>query len=198
MFPRKFFAVVSLICLLVFIFVSLGAGISSATGITALNVAILPPVNTDKYADAKVIGIIQAKIARHFRYPYYEVLAPDKVCNAVSLLGSASEGKQKYYDEEFMRSVSQKLSADIVVVAELARVRSYMYTRRLGGDTYEKTEVVLHCYTYSVKDGKYNKVTVRSYNFDTVGVFSGLNTIVPDLTDKMLEKIPYRTIPEES
>jgi hypothetical protein len=195
MLPRNLFSIFTLLCLLVFIFAPIG-DTADAKGITALNVAVLPVVNTDKYSDKKVIRVLEGKIARHFRYPYYETIEPEKVKNAVLTVDAIFEGKRKNYDEEFMRGISKNLAADIVVVAELKRVRSYIYTRWFGGDSYEKTEIVLYCYTYSLKDNKYDKVMVRGFDFDTEGVFSGLNVKVPELTDKMLDKILYKTIPE--
>lgn len=193
---RKFFAFFPLICFLVAFFVP---NVSFAAGIIPLNVAVLPAFNADK-AEGALVEKVQAKVIRHFRYPYYEIITDsDKTDKGFAAMNDAFKMKKKPYDEDVMRRIAQEMSADIVVMAELAKVRSRIYySWRFDGDDYEETYVVLNCYTYAAQDGKYNKATVSDRNFDAINVLSGLDTAVPNLTDKLLEKIPYKTIiPEE-
>lgn len=169
-----------------------------AYGITALNVAVLPPVITDKYASKADIKPVQAKITRHFRYPYYELVPAAKINDALLSLEADLKAK-KPYDEEVLKKVSEKLSADIVVIMELAKVRSYTYYRGWLHDeeVYLETDVVLNCYTYSAQTGKYHKAKAAVHNIDTLSVVRGLDVVLPELAAEALEKIPYKTIPDD-
>ncbi|MDR1702256.1 MAG: hypothetical protein LBR56_05730 [Sporomusaceae bacterium] len=188
---KKYGVILTLFCFLAVLSV---INTTSAAGIEALNVAVLPPVNTDNYTNTKVIDAIQAKIKRHFRYPYYETMDERKVDAALFEL--TLQPGQRYCNKEAMRQLSQTLTADIVVAAELVRMRSHIFQRWWDdeSDLFEETQVVLVCYTYRAQDDKYDAAEISAYKCDNVGVFSSLNYIVPHLTNDLLAKIPYKTI----
>ena len=161
-----------------------------------LEVVILPTYNTDKYfKDQETIDKMEYKLKRHFRYPYYELVTPENIKNAILALDPSLKNTNPC-DQTFLKNVADKTCADIVVILHIKRAYSCTYSIGIfNPEDIQETSVELYCYIYSVKDNYYNnfKKVLNKKDFPTV--HSGLDEVLPDLTDELIKKLPYKTIP---
>ncbi|MDL2280843.1 hypothetical protein LJC10_03170 [Selenomonadales bacterium OttesenSCG-928-I06] len=186
----------TIIILFVFAF-CLPIMVSSICAFQPTSVVILPTYNTDKYfQDEEIISAMEYKLKRHFRYPFYELVTPENINNAMNSLDYNLKEKNPY-DREYLKGISEKTCADIVVILHLKKAYSYTYIRGIRNPEYiQDTYVELYCYIYNDKDNYYNKFHTGKNTTDWPNIHSGLDYVLPELTDELVKKLPYKTIPD--
>jgi hypothetical protein len=157
-------------------------------------VAVLPVINTEKYRYLDDIQIIQATIKKPFKYPYYTLIPTDTVEKTTQAF-LVDNRSVKLSDEKTMSALADKLSADIVVVVELSKVRiNRIYSPWLD-DTYIDSDIVLKGYTYSAADKKYNIFKATKSEREPESINTQASVFFKDLIEEILVKVPYKRIP---
>ncbi len=165
-----------------------------AYAITPLKVAVLPVMNTAKYRYPEDLGVIQNTLIKPFKYPYYTLLPLAAVDDTVKQFLQANKGR-KCSDQQVMAELAAKLSADLVVVAELSQLRlDRMYSYNYD-DTYIRSDVALTAYAYSALTQKYDRIKVTKAEIEDESVDTNAPAILQDLTEQILVKLPYKRIP---
>lgn len=183
---------------LVILFLFVFALPNSASAFPKYKVALLPVINTAQVNNAEVSNLIQYKIHRKLRFPFYEFIPDTEITSAVTILNT----KNGYIvpDQNNLSLLSQTLSADIVLVVEIVRARADLQHSFSWWDedeeTIETTDVLLKYYAYSVKDNKYYENKAAKFNSAPLNVNSGLIYAVDMVIDDLLKKIPFKTIPD--
>ncbi|HWR44147.1 hypothetical protein [Sporomusa sp.] len=168
-----------------------------AYAITPLNVAILQPINTAKYKYVDDVQIIQDTIKKPFKYPYYTLIPSDTVEKTTQTF-LVDNRFLKLSDEKAMSDLANKLSADIVVVVELSKVRMNRIYSPWLDDTYIESDIVLKCYAYSTLSKKHEVIRVVKAEREAESVNTNANVIFEELTEQILVKLPYKRIPVSS
>ena len=179
---------------LVLMILCLTAAAAPAYAITPFKVAVLPVMNTAKYRYPEDLDVIQNTLIKPFKYPYYTLLPPAAVNDTVKQFLQENKGR-KCSDQQVMAELAGKLSADLVVVAELSQLRldriySYNYD-----DTYIRSDVVLTAYAYSALTKKYDRIKVTKAEIEAESIETNGPAILQDLTEQILIKLPYKRIP---
>ena len=185
----------TIIILFVFAF-CLPIMVSSIYAFQPTSVVILPTYNTDKYfQDAEIINNMEYKLKRHFRYPYYELVTPENIKSAITSLDPELKDINPC-EQNFLKGIADKTCAEIVVILHLKKAYSYTYLVGIFNPDYiQDTYVELYCYIYNDKDNYYNKFKIVKNTKDYPNVHSGLDYVLPELTDELVKKLPYKTIP---
>jgi len=159
--------------------------------ITPLRVAVLPVINTANYRYLDDVQIIQDTIKKPFKYPYYKLVPAE----TIDQIFQASLAQEKLTDEKAMAALAKKLSVDIVVVAELSKVRiNRLYSRWLD-DTFIDSDIVLVSYAYSAIDKKYDVIRATKRKRQPESIDTQAPVFFKELTEEILVKLPYKRIP---
>lgn len=164
--------------------------------ITPRKVAVLPLINTAQYKYLADIQIIQDTIKKPFKYPYYTVIPAD-ISAKISQELVKENKNAKLSDEKFMAAAADKLEADIIVVMELSRARFDRLHTWDFEETYVVSDVELKCYSYAAATKKYSVLKAGKYDRESESINTNADVIFKDLTEAILEKLPYKRIPTD-
>ncbi|VBB06968.1 Hypothetical protein LUCI_2212 [Lucifera butyrica] len=167
-----------------------------AQAFTTRSVAVLPPINTAGYTDQAGINQISSKLRHHFRFPYYELTAPSTLAVAMEA-ERAILRHPPLYSRTVLTQLAAKLPADIVVAVELADIRSFTIPSLWDDDPHIIADVALKCYTYEAKTGHYQSYTVKKHNEGPYHPRLDVAAMLDELTDTLIQKLPFKTIPDE-
>lgn len=172
---------------------------NSAFAFTKYKVALLPIINTANVKDAEVLDLLQYKIHRKLRFPFYEFIPDTEVTSGVKLL-TMKKG-HLVPDQHNLSFAAQSLSADIVVAVEVVRGQaelrnSFSFSRDDEGETIEDIDVLLKTYVYSAKDNQYYIIKAAKFDSAPLSINSGLLHAAGDVMDELLKKFPFETIPK--
>ncbi|SMD05276.1 hypothetical protein [Sporomusa malonica] len=165
-----------------------------AYAITPLNVAILQPINTATYKYMDDVQIIQDTIKKPFKYPYYTLMPSDTV-EHITQTFLVENRSAKLTDKKSMSDLSDKLSADIIVVVELSKFRMNQIYSPWLDDTYIESNIILKCYAYSAITKKYDVIKVVKSIREPESVNTSAAFAFKELTEEILVKLPYKRIP---
>lgn len=183
----------SMLILLVLIF-SLPHSVSA---FSKYKVAVLPIINTENVKTTEISDLIQYKIQRKLRFPFYEFIPDTEIAAALKTL--IIRNGTILPDKNNLSFLSQALSADIVLVVEIKRARvdlqNHFSLWDRSDETIETTDVLLKCYAYSAMDNQYYSMKAEKYNSEPVSTNSGLLPAITSVIDELLKKIPFTTIP---
>ena len=170
---------------------------SSASAFPHYKVAVLPTINTADLKNTEISNLIEHKIHRKLRFPFYEIIPNIEIAYAIKALTTKNDSIIP--NQITLALLSQTLSADIVLVPEIIRARAdlHHFSSVWGNDdeTIETTDVFLRCYAYSTKDNKYYIIKAEKYNSTLLNLTSGLLTATSQVIDELLKKLPFETIP---
>lgn len=183
---KKLFLLLTVLCF---------AAALPAFAIEPFNVAVLPPINTANFNDPDDVQIIQNTIKQPFKYPYYLLIPADTVQNTARAY-LAENKSTRLATEKSLAAMANKLSADIVVVVELSKVRQDRLSSLRFDDTYVESDVALTCYAYSAISKKYDVLKVRKWETEPESIDTNLSVILKNLTEELLVKLPYKRIPQ--
>lgn len=165
-----------------------------AHALTPLKVAVLPVINTAQYRYAEDVQIVQDLIKKPFKYPYYTLLPADTAAQAAQAV-SADNYPRGLADEKAMAGLATALSADIVVVVELSKVRLKRLYLPWYDETYIDSNIVLTGYAYSAVTGKYDVIKVSKVKWEPESIYTDAAFVFSELTEQILGKLPYKRIP---
>ncbi|QDR79920.1 hypothetical protein [Sporomusa termitida] len=165
--------------------------------LTPLTVAVLPVINTAQYRYADDVQIVQDLIKKPFKYPYYALLPADTVAQATQAV-STDKHPFRLTDEQAMAGLATTLSADIVVVVELSKVRLKRLYLPWYDDTYIDSDIVLKGYAYSAVTGKYDVIKVSKAKWEPESIYTDAAFVFTELTEQILVKLPYKRIPVQA
>lgn len=179
------------VLLLLFIF----AVPNSALAFPHYKVALLPTINTADLKATDLADLIQHKIHRKLRFPFYEFLSDIEIANAQTIL-PLKNGSILPTQPNLML-ISQQLAADIVLVPEVVRggVHVQHHFSFWNDETIETTDVLIKCYVYSTKDNQYYVAKAGKYNSAPLQANSGVLNATDPIIDELLKKLPFETIP---
>ena len=163
-------------------------------------VALLPIINTANLKDTEVSDLIEHKIHRKLRFPFYEFIPSSEIDGLLKTVNT--QNKLISPDQKTLSFVSQTLSADIVLAVEVVRARAdqqYTFSTWDENDqTIETIDVLLKYYAYSARDNQYYVIKAAKYTSEQLNFNSGLLYAVHTVTDDLLQKSPFKTIPESA
>ena len=161
-------------------------------------VALLPIINTANLKTTEVSDLITYKIHRKLRFPFYEFIPNSEVNRLLQTVSTQNQLISP--DQKTLSFLSQTLSADIVIAVEVVRARAdqqYTFSSWDENDqTIETINVLLKYYAYSAKDNQYYFIKAAKYTSEQLNFNSGLLYAVQTVTDELLQKSPFKTIPE--
>lgn len=161
---------------------------------TPLEVAILPIINTANYKYMDDIQIIESKIREPFKYPFYSLKPSNTIIEADKAF-LANNKAVRLADEQQMAALAEKLSADIVIAVELSQADFREFTDFWHEENYIESGIVLKCYAYSAIDKKVHVIKVTRFATETYSVDTNANVFFKELTEQILDKLPYKRIP---
>ena len=168
----------------------------SAWALPSYKVALLPAMDTAKYQEPAVLKLMDEKIAVKFKYPYYDRLPNNEVQAAIQNM--IFEKAASLYNEESMRSLSQTLSADIIIAVELAKARCININSPFYVDnSYVDMDISVNAYIYSRKDNHYFTLTFGESGVKRMSIDTSVYHAVNRLMDKVNVALPYERIPKE-
>lgn len=170
---------------------------TSASAFPQYKVALLPVINTADLKTTEVADLLQHKVHRKLRFPFYEFVADTEITQALTALPTKNGALLP--TQANLALISQQLSADIVVVTEVVRagVQVHHHFSLWNDETFETSDVLLKCYTYSNTDHQYYVVTAGKYNSAPSYGNSGVLAATAPLVDELVKKIPFATIPSQ-
>ncbi|WP_371376448.1 hypothetical protein [Sporomusa aerivorans] len=180
--------------LLGYLFLSLTMAVLPAYAITPQVVAVLPVINTARYRYPEDLAVIQNTIIKPFKYPYYTLLPLNTTADAASMFLQNSRGR-KLSEQKVMAELADALSADIVVVVELSRIRLDRIYSRNYDDTYICSDVSLTGFTYAKATKKYDRLTAVKSELESESIDTNAPAVLQELTEEILVKMPYKRIP---
>lgn len=147
-------------------------------------VVLVGPVDTANYQSEEINKLVNERWKRVFRYPFYEVVAETQKPGAKP-------------DKTLLMNLAQQHQADIVVSAEFARLHSRIYTRGFWDDeTWQETYLRLVIHTYQVDGQQLKTFSVSRSQEEPVTAYNGAYQLMDDAMDEVLQKIPFRRVPE--
>lgn len=171
---------------------------NSVSAFPKYKVAVLPIINTENLKTTEISDLIQYKIQRKLRFPFYEFIPDTEISDALKTL-TVKNGKL-IPDKNNLSFLSQALSADIVLVVEITKARIDLQNHfsfwNDFDETIETTDILLKSYAYSAQDNKYYFIKARKYNSAPVSTNSGLRSATDPVIDDLLKKLPFATIPD--
>lgn len=171
---------------------------NSASAFPQYKVALLPIINTATINNTEISDLILYKTHRKLRFPFYEFIPNTEITDAVK--GLTIKNSYSKPDQNTLSSLSQTLSADMVLVVEIVRARADLRNSfslwRANDETIETVDVLLKCYAYSVKDNKYYTMKATKFNTAPLNINSGLLHATEETMDELLKKLPFETIPK--
>lgn len=168
--------------------------IMPVSAIEPIKVAVLPPVNTAGYPYWEDVQILQNTLKTPFKYPYYSLIPPDTALAAVK--NNTSQNKSSSpTDEKALAQIAATLSADLVVVAELSTVNQTITSSFWQDETYVDSNIIVKCYAYSALLKKYDVCKAEKYGREPQSINTNMDIILKELTEQLLQKLPYKRIP---
>lgn len=169
----------------------------SVSAFPKYKVAVLPIINTENLKTTEVSDLIQHKIQRKLRFPFYEFIPNEEMIAALKTL--TIKNGSIIPSQNNLSALSQTLSADIVLVVEISKARidlqNHFSSWNDFDETIETTDVLLKCYAYSTQDNQYYLMKAAKYNSAPVSTNSGLLHATDPVIDELLKKLPFTTIP---
>lgn len=156
----------------------------TCSAFTTRRVVLIGPIDTARYQSEELNKLVSERWKRVFRYPFYEVVAQ-------------IQNPGKLPDKLLLARLAQEQSADLIVSAEFARLRSYTYSRGLWDDeTWQETELRLVATTYLRSNDQYQVFSVSRSQNEPISVDTGPLRLMDDAMDEVLSRIPFKRIPE--
>ena len=160
-------------------------------------VALLPTLNTANLNTTEVSKLIEYKIHRKLRFPFYEFIPATESATALKMV--TTKHNLPIVDQGSLTLMSESLSADIVLIAEVIRAQSHLQNSfslwHVSDDTIETIDVQLKLYAYSAKDDKYYIVKAQKYSSAPATANHTLQSTVDEAMDELLKQLPFETIP---
>lgn len=113
---------VKLHLILITLFLFILALPNSVSAFPKYRVAILPIIKVEDSKNIELSSLIQYKIHRKLRFPFYQFISDSEVNSAIKTL--SNQNGYMIPNQINLSVVSQTLSADIVLVAEIVRARA--------------------------------------------------------------------------
>ena len=168
---------------------------TSASAFPTYKVALLPIMNIENIRATEIPDLIEYKLHRKLRFPFYEFIPDAEIARALQTLPT----KSGYIipNKDNLSLFAQTLSADIVLVVEInkARIRQENSFSFWDDETIETTDVLLKCYAYSSADNQYYLLKAASFDSAALSANSGLLRATTPVIDELLKKLPFSTIP---
>ena len=185
----NFYIITTILFLLIFLLPT------SASAFPKYKVALLPIINTENIKTTEISDLIQYKIHRKLRFPFYEFIPNTEITDAMKVL--PIKNGSIIPNQSNLAFLSKTLSADIILVVEINKARiSLQNPFSLWNDeTIETTDVLLTCYAYSTKDNQYSLFKAGQSNSSSLSSNSGLLHATEPIIDELLKKLPFSTIP---
>lgn len=161
-------------------------------------VALLPTLNTANLNTTEVSKVIEYKIHRKLRFPFYEFIPATESATALKMV--TTKHNLPIVDQGSLTLMSESLSADIVLIAEVIQAQSHLQNSfsfwHVSDDTIETIDVQLKLYAYSAKGDKYYMVKAEKYSSAPVTVNHTLQSTIDEAMDELLKQLPFETIPQ--
>jgi len=155
----------------------------------------LPVINTANLKDPQISNLLQHKIHRKLRFPFYEFLPDEEISSALKTSTGATTVMVP--NQKNLALLSQTLPADIVLAVEIVEAHDDLqntFAFRADDKTIETTEVILRCYAYSAKDNHYFILKAERFNSVELSTTSDLFSAADIVSDELMQKIPFPTI----
>ena len=161
-----------------------------AAAFDSTKVLLLPLEDTAGYQSQEVNDLVAARLADHFRFPFYE----KTVLPAGAMAGRNSN------DKSSLAMMAKERQAGLVICVELQRAR--LSEREAGngaldggGDTILSSDVVLVIHAYQAKDDTYQSWSAERKVDEVLSANSGVRPAVEELVENLLSALPYKRIP---
>lgn len=168
---------------------------TSVSAFPTYKVALLPILNTENITSTEIPDLIQYKLHRKLRFPFYEFIPDDGITRVLQTLPTKNGSIIPSKDN--LSFLSQTLSADIVLCVEInkARIHQDHYFSLWDDKTIETTDILLKFYAYSSADNQYYLLKAAKFNSAPLSANSGLLHATTPVIDDLLKKLPFSTIP---
>jgi|GEM_PF-5884969 len=173
---------------------------NSVSAFPKYKVTLLPIINTANIENTEAMRLIEYKIHRKLRFPFYEFIPDTEIASAISV--AATSNTLRFSEQSNLSLIAKPLSADIMLAAEIVKARSDLqhsfFLWNNNDETIENIHVLLIIYAYSVQDNKFYVMKAEKCTTVPLNANSGLLSAIDEVMDELLKKLPFTTIPSST